>query len=317
MLIAVLMSVYNETEQEISQALDSILNQTFQDFFLVVVNDNPRSKTISKVLESYSNNDKIYILKNDINIGLAMSMNKAAKYAAEIYPTYKYIARMDADDISCSERFKKQLEKIKETDSHICYTNYNFIDEQGESIDFMSEFVPDRKIKGILPYRSCIHHPTVMIDRAAFETVGGYRNFPTSQDYDLWLRLLDKGYDFSSVNEICLLYRIRKSSISRSSSMRQELTIMYSRKLRKMRIKKGKDNFSVENYEKYLSLYGFFDSETKEKYEKNKKIQTIAQSNFRKRPISSFISMMYVLSSSKIIRDKFKDGLMYRLESKR
>ena len=108
--VSVLMSVYNEPEEWMRVAIDSILGQTFTDFEFIIINDNPKRKLNREILSDYAKQDKrIVILENEENIGLTKSLNKGLKVAKG-----KYIARMDADDISLSDRLEKQVNFMEE-----------------------------------------------------------------------------------------------------------------------------------------------------------------------------------------------------------
>jgi glycosyltransferase involved in cell wall biosynthesis len=86
MLISVLMSIYNESENEIKESIESILQQTFTSFEFIIVNDNPQREDLVLLLNYYNNIDpRIVILKNEQNIGLALSLNKAAALPEPIY----------------------------------------------------------------------------------------------------------------------------------------------------------------------------------------------------------------------------------------
>ena len=103
--VSVLMSVYNETENEILESVWSIINQTYKEWELLIVNDNPNSLVYEGILSRVEKLDsRIRIIKNDHNMGLALSMNEAAKESKT-----DILARMDADDIAETTRFEDQI----------------------------------------------------------------------------------------------------------------------------------------------------------------------------------------------------------------
>src|SRR5690625_4352531 len=117
-----------------------------------------------------------------------MSLNKAATYATtEIY------ARMDADDISHPKRLRIQYESLLSGKYDLVFSNYTYIDEESKPIARENRYWDEEDIYKYLPTKSVIHHPTVMMTKRIFDKVSGYRNFPSAQDFDLWLRLLEKG----------------------------------------------------------------------------------------------------------------------------
>ena len=103
-MISVLMSVYNETLREIRESIDSILAQTYTDFELIIVLDQPNYDEGLSLLREYASQDnRIKILVNEKNMGLALSMNYAAEHAKGAF-----LLRMDADDICMPDRLQKQ-----------------------------------------------------------------------------------------------------------------------------------------------------------------------------------------------------------------
>ncbi len=98
-----LMTTYNENGIILETAINSILNQTYQNFDFLIIVDNPDNSEIISVLEDYSKKDnRIRYIINKKNMGLPMALNKGIDMIRT-----KYIARMDADDIALPERFEK------------------------------------------------------------------------------------------------------------------------------------------------------------------------------------------------------------------
>ena len=251
-IISVLMSIYNESFHDIEESIESILSQTYPNFELIIVNDNPNRKEYIDLLNKYCEKDKrIIIIQNEENIGLAASMNKAlAKAKGEL------IARMDADDISIAERFQKEADLLLNTDYDVVFSNYTRIGPDDEyigkgekacSLNSESDLVEQIVFNGV------VHHPTVMMKKKALQRVNGYRLFPCSQDQDLWIRLLESGARFVFVDEILLLYRVRDNSISQKRQYQQYITIQYILHLMKERIiHSGKDSYSKDAYDHYI-----------------------------------------------------------------
>lgn len=248
MKISVLMSVYNEEFSQISLAVDSILNQTFSNLELIIVNDNPKNEEMKEYLDELKNKDKrIIIHHNEKNVGLAMSMNTAARLAkGDIF------ARMDADDISDITRFEKEYELIKSGKYDVVATGFHYIDENGKKLNRNIRYYSDKGINKLLPHGNTLHHPTIMFTKEIFDRAGAYRDFPCAQDYDLWLRMYDNDAKIHMIHEDLFAYRVRGKSISGSRKMKQLATMMYMRELYKERKKNGKDSFSNKNYNDYL-----------------------------------------------------------------
>lgn len=247
--ISILMSIYNESINQIEASIQSVLDQTFTDFELIVVVDNPSGIEYVDLLRAYSKKDKrIKYLLNDSNIGLAMCMNKAFGISSGVY-----IARMDADDVSVPNRLSKEI-KLLESGFDCVFSNYDIIDENNKVIssDGSIKLIDKIPIEVQIANKSIIHHPTVMFTRDIFIKSGEYRNFICSQDLDLWLRMMDSGCSFCYDSDILLHYRVRTSSVSGKNRFKQHLTINYIRERFMERLKKGFDTYSYENYLRYL-----------------------------------------------------------------
>lgn len=263
--VSVVMSVYNEKKDELMIAINSILKQTFNDFEFIIINDNPQNEILRKTLGKIEKKDKrIKLLTNSKNIGLAESLNKGINYS-----NGQYIARMDADDISLTNRLYEEVNFLDNNPNiDMVSSNCDYIDENGNIIGQKSA-IPESfdKIKKILPIGSDVIHPTVLIRKKVFEKLQGYRPFPTAEDYDLWLRMLSMGYKIAGINKILLHYRIRENSMTHSNTFLLILVEIYQRKLFMKREKYNKDNFSLQNFNEYLQKNNYYNNKYKNKFE--------------------------------------------------
>lgn len=251
--ISVLMSVYNETESQIRESVESMLHQTFSDFELIIICDNPQRSDVKPVLDSYKDSRIVYF-QNPKNIALAMSMNKAAELAkADIF------ARMDSDDVAEPNRFEVELPYLQSGEYDFVCSKYSAIDMNSNLIEYRTD-IEDRgtDINAEVPINpNVIHHPTVMFTRSVFEKTGGYRDFPCAQDADLWLRMYEAGCRFYMVNQNLLKYRLNPNGVTISKRFRSILTLNYIYSLSLMRIEKGYDSFSKGNYQNYMKSHGY------------------------------------------------------------
>lgn len=251
-LISVLTGIYNETFEELEASISSILTQSFTDFELILVNDNPKRAKLESFLQDQAKRDaRIRLLKNSRNMGLASSMNRAANAAKGVY-----LARMDADDISMPDRLRLQLEHMLRTDCGLVCTCYQTIDAQGKLLSKASPFYTPARLSALLPLRNIIHHPTVMMRRDLFWQAGGYRHFPCAQDYDLWLRFLRMGVRMEMLPKPLLQYRIRPLSTTGQKRFLQALTLNYLRRCHRRSVRSGKDRHTPDSYHRYLAKYG-------------------------------------------------------------
>lgn len=266
-MISVLMSVYNETITQIREAIESILNQTYSDIELIVVVDNPNYQAAIDLVDDYIVNEKrITKIVNEKNIGLAMSMNKAASVSSG-----EYLARMDSDDISELTRLETELYWLNEKNVDFVFSNYCLIDDNSKEINGGASEIkisPKENLLFSILFHSIIHHPTVLFRKSIFEKVEGYRNFPCSQDLDLWFRMLENECKFYMVDQNLLKYRVRIMSVSNSKKFQQQLTIEYIKNLLLQRIKYGQDKYSLDDYNLFLEKRNCFKSSEQRRFER-------------------------------------------------
>lgn len=282
-MISVIMSAFNESEEEISLAIKSVLNQTYTNFEFIIINDNPGNLQLEKILEDFSKQDsRICLLRNKQNVGLAGSLNRGIAVARG-----EYIARMDADDISLPDRFETQLDFLKKNNLDLISGFTIIIDEKGNEAlsEAQTAIYESLDLSEILKYGDAIRHPTVMGKVSAFREVGGYRELVPAEDYDIWLRMLSHNKRIGCIGKRVLKYRIRTSSISRQNGYRQFIAARYVKKLYKQRLKSGVDNYSKENYKQYLERCHVDDPKMLKKYQIVSVYYTQVLENMRKKDI--------------------------------
>lgn len=200
--ISVIMPVYN-CEAYVKEAIESILNQTFLDFELIIIDDCSTDSTLS-IVKSYRDL-RIYVIEKEQNTGYTNSLNDAIVIAKG-----KYIARMDGDDIAMPERFEKQLEFLeRNSEVVICGSAIKIIGT--EDVQRHPTNHNDLKIK--LCFSSIFHHPTVMIKTTVLKQNFYNKEFEPAEDYELWTRLAFIG-KMANLEEVLLNYRIHPSQTS-------------------------------------------------------------------------------------------------------
>ena len=251
--VSILMSVYNDPLNYLKESVESIIAQTFTDFECIIIQDNPGRDDVEPFIQGF-NDPRFKVYKNEKNLGLALSMNRAAGFASA-----NVFARMDADDIADPRKLELGYDAISKKNADVVFSNYEFIDGNSKIIEdrykrvFKDGYVVSEDI-AMTPNQ--IHHPTVMMRKSVFEKVGGYRNFPCAQDSDLWLRLQENGAVFYSIAQPLLLYRINPQGTTQMKLFKQQLTTHYIYSLSLERIQTGKDSYSIENYECFLDSHG-------------------------------------------------------------
>lgn len=185
--ISVVLPVYN-AEKFISKSLSSILEQTYKNFELLVINDGSVDKT-EQIVKNVKDK-RIKIVKNEQNLGVTKSLNIGLKMSKG-----EYIARCDGDDVNNLNRFKTQIEFLdKNKDYVLVGSNFEIIDEKGKKIGQTILPETDEEIRKKIMIRNPISHPSVMYRRKVVLKIGGYRQiFNGAEDYDLWFRLLKVG----------------------------------------------------------------------------------------------------------------------------
>jgi glycosyltransferase involved in cell wall biosynthesis len=209
-VVSVVMPVYN-SEQYLRAAVESILAQTFRDFELIAVDDGSTDGSASILADYHHQDGRILILTHSQNQGIVSALNRGLKIASG-----KYIARMDADDISSPERFERQVEFLESYPQvGILGTEAIFIDSHDREIARMSHPQKDLSIRWTSLLANVFFHPTVMIRRAVLTEYNlAYQpEFQSVEDYDLWLHLLEHT-QAANLDRPLLRYRVHAGSIS-------------------------------------------------------------------------------------------------------
>lgn len=214
--VTILMSVYNGGKY-LRQAIDSILNQTFEDFEFLIINDGSTDKTL-EILQSY-NDPRIKIVNNKKNIGLTKSLNKGINLARG-----QYIARMDADDISLPDRLQKQYQFLKNNKNiGVVGSNMYLINQSGKKVGRNSKSQKHFLIKWKCFIGFPMSHPTIMAKTKVLRTNLYNENFISSQDVELWSRLIfDKNIKFTNLNDYLLKYRMHPDSVIKKRPIAQK-----------------------------------------------------------------------------------------------
>ena len=203
-IISVIMATYNEPLSYLKLAIESILNQTFKDFEFIIILDNPNNQEIENLIKQYQQKDnRIVFLKNEKNLWLATSLNRWIEIAK-----WKYIARMDADDISEKNRFEEQIKYFQENDNDILFTWTKLIDENWNKV---WEFEPKKEeVENFEKYifvKPLWVHPTLMIKSEILKKFKYDKKNSGAEDLELWLNCIENWYKFWVVEKILFNYR--------------------------------------------------------------------------------------------------------------
>jgi glycosyltransferase involved in cell wall biosynthesis len=203
--ISVIMAVYN-SEKFLRESIESVLNQSFRDFELIFVYDFSKDNSL-KIIKEYMKKDKrIKLIINKIKEGPAEARNKGLLAAKG-----NYIAILDADDIALSKRFEKQYSFLEShTEIFLIGSSAIVIDEEGKRMGLLRKYGNPEKIRKKLEKSNCIIHPSVMFRRNS--NLFYRKKFDTSEDYDLYLRILTDYGKIVNFKEPLIKYRISKDS---------------------------------------------------------------------------------------------------------
>lgn len=223
-MISVIMSTYKEDERLLRESIESILNQTYRDFEYIIILDYPDNDVHKSVIEEYAlKDDRIHFYINEKNMGLTDSLNRGLSLCHG-----EYIARMDADDISLTDRLERQMKYLEKNHYDLIGGITEMINENGSLLYNIKSVPTDpKKINKALRYSQCIAHPTWLGRKEVFEKNSGYRHMPLCEDYDFTLRAVLNGFVVSNLNEPVLKYRMTSNSISRSNLFEQYLYMSY------------------------------------------------------------------------------------------
>lgn len=214
-IISVILPVYNG-EKYLKEAIDSILNQTYSDFELIILDDCSTDNT-ANIIKSYSDK-RIRYVYNEKNLKIAASLNKGISLARG-----KYIARMDADDIALPYRFQKQIDIFKNNPNiDIVNIRFNIMSENGNNIrKFKYNISPSSNaLKYLIHIDSFICHPGVMIKKEWYQKYKYKTEIDAYnvEDCELWLRMISNGAQCYTIKEPLLNYRINNQSVTHVKS---------------------------------------------------------------------------------------------------
>ena len=297
---SVIMATYKESIECLKQSIESIINQTYNDFEFIIILDNPDNKEHIAFINDYVCKDeriKFYI--NDKNMGLTNTLNRGLKLAEG-----KYVCRMDADDISELYRMEHQKKYLEENDFDLIGGISQMIDEDGNTI-YSIKKVPTnfKKIK------KCIKYNQVISKKEVFDKLNGYRNMPLCEDYDFTLRAILQGFKISNVNECVLKYRMTKDSISRSNLFEQYLFARYITK----QYSEGKVS-EVEEAKAYVKK-NLSDKNAKRYLKGNERFNNALNNLEEKQYIQFIANGIALLFTSKYYLDKIFRFVMVYLNS--
>ena len=241
------MPAYN-AEKYVAEALQSILDQTFKEFELIIIDDCSSDKT-SQIIHSFSD-PRIILLKNSKKLGVAASLNLGIASAKG-----EYIARMDADDISLPRRLENQLEYMDKHPKIGISGAFAKIISTPQNRKTWKQPINDSEIKALMLFSCPLLHPTVIFRKKTLDeyNLRYNENYQSAQDYELWSRAIDY-VTFGNLPKVVLRYRVHTDAVShfRSTEQKENAGTIRAYLCQKMNIPILQVNISINEYEKWL-----------------------------------------------------------------
>lgn len=203
-LVSVIMPSYN-SKKYIKKAIDSVLEQTYSNFELIIVDGNSTDGTLD-ILDEYKKKDRRIKVIQDEGRGIGAALQLGCQIASG-----KFIARMDSDDIAINTRFEKQLKIFHSIPNLILVASpVIYINEDDSIVGYSFPYTNKRIIQEKV---YLIAHPTVMMKKDAYVKAGGYQPLLRAEDYFLWNRMRLMG-EFYIFKEPLIKYRLLQDSLS-------------------------------------------------------------------------------------------------------
>lgn len=216
--VSVLMPVYNHAEY-LEESLASVLNQSYPDYEVVVVDDGSTDTTPKKLKALAAKNPQLRVLSRE-HAGIISALNAGIEACRG-----DYIARMDADDRMHPDRLALQAEYLDQNPEVAVVSSLVAGFPAGGVaegfriyIEWLNTLVTDADIRREIFVESPVCHPSVMLRKSILLDIGGYQDNGWAEDYDLWLRLYLKGVRFEKLSEVLVEWREYPARLTRVDS---------------------------------------------------------------------------------------------------
>lgn len=205
-VVSVLMPAFN-AEKYIAQAIESILQQSFSEFELIILNDGSSDGTLGIINQFHDL--RIRLIDLEKNQGLVNARNRLVEEARG-----KYIAFLDADDIALPKRLKSQVEFLNLGTADLCGGSYySFYEGKGKTKSSKERYT-DADIRALITISSPLCNPAVMGRAELFKKFPYRTGRDCAEDYSLWAELALAGYRFANLKEKLITYRIHDKQTS-------------------------------------------------------------------------------------------------------
>ncbi|GGF26353.1 glycosyltransferase family 2 protein [Flavobacterium limi] len=207
-LVSIITPTYN-AEKYIRQTLQSVLDQSYQNWEMILADDASNDETVTIIEEFTQKDNRIKLFKLPENQGNGFARNAALEKA-----TGKYIAYLDADDLWFPEKLEKQIQFLKTNNLHFTFSFYHSIDEEGNNLNRKVESPNPLTYKQLF-FCNYVGNLTAIYDADYFGKII-LETSQKRQDWRIWLTILKQIKIAKPVPESLAFYRIRKNSVSSS-----------------------------------------------------------------------------------------------------
>lgn len=205
-LISIIMPAYN-SDKYIAQAIDSVIQQTYQSWELIIIDDCSSDNTNSIIEQMIEKDSRIRRIKNEQNLGVSATRNKGVALCRG-----EWVAFLDSDDLWEKTKLDKQMKLAHASSAEFVFSGSSFIDENGSSYEGILE-VPDKVTYSRLKMHNIISCSSVLIKKHFFNKIKMEKDH-MHEDYAFWLKVLKTGTTAFGINEPLLIYRISRTSRS-------------------------------------------------------------------------------------------------------
>lgn len=205
-LISIIVAAYN-AEKTIEQAITSVLNQTYPNFELLVVNDCSKDRTAELVENIAAKDSRVHLISNVKNRGVSYTRKHGLEEAKG-----SWIAILDSDDAWAPEKLEKQINLQKKMNADLLFTGSAFMDSDGQPIDWYLHAPAEVTYRQLLK-QNVLSNSSALVRKELYTkyyVIGDGMH----EDFAIWLNILKEGKKAYGVDEPLLIYRITKSSKS-------------------------------------------------------------------------------------------------------
>jgi len=206
-LASIVMPMYN-SKNYVLEAIQSVLNQTYRNWELIIVDDGSTDNSVALVKEFINKDNRIKLIVNQENLGAAISRNKAIKASRG-----HYIAFLDADDLWLPTKLEKQVKVLEAGKADVCFSSYEQINESGQSLNTTVQALPVLNYNKLLK-SNYIGNLTGIYNAHTLGKITS-PNLRKRQDWLLWLKAIKTSNKPAiGLQEPLALYRVRSNSMS-------------------------------------------------------------------------------------------------------